>query len=70
MLVITRKIGESLVIGGDITVTVVKLAGGGVRLGIQAPSGYVIVRNELQDSVDQEAEAPPVQTRPARSENS
>lgn len=59
MLVITRKIGESLVIGGDITVTVVKVAGGGVRLGIQAPSGYVIVRNELQDAVNREPETPP-----------
>jgi carbon storage regulator len=52
MLVITRKIGESLIIGDDITVTVVKVASGGVRLGIQAPAEYVIVRNELQDSSD------------------
>ncbi len=49
MLVITRKIGESLIIGDDITVTVVKVAGGGVRLGIQAPAEYVIVRDELRD---------------------
>ena len=62
MLVITRKIGESLVIDGDITVTVVKVAGGGVRLGIQAPSGYVIVRSELQDSVDNETELPPTRS--------
>jgi carbon storage regulator len=59
MLVITRKIGESLIIGGDITVTVVKVAGGGVRLGIQAPAEYVIVRNELQDSADKESQTPP-----------
>lgn len=59
MLVISRKIGESLVIGDDITVTVVKVAGGGVRLGIQAPSGYVIVRDELQDSASNEVKTPP-----------
>ena len=58
MLVISRKIGESLVIDGEITVTVVKVAGGGVRLGIQAPSGYVIVRDELQNSADNESESP------------
>ena len=62
MLVISRKIGESLVIDGDITVTVVKVAGGGVRLGIQAPSGYVIMRNELQDSASDESEAPPTRS--------
>jgi len=47
MLVISRKVGESLVIGDDIAVTVVKVAGGGVRLGIEAPDGYLIVREEL-----------------------
>jgi len=63
MLVISRKIGESLVIDGDITVTVVKVAGGGVRLGIDAPSGYVIIRNELQDPTIDEAESPPAQAK-------
>jgi len=65
MLVITRKIGESLIIDGDITVTVVKVSGGGVRLGIRAPAGYVIVRNELRDSVNDES-----QTSPERSKKS
>ena len=59
MLVISRKIGESLVIGDNITVTVVKVAGGGVRLGIEAPSGYVIARDELRLSTDTEIETPP-----------
>ena len=59
MLVISRKIGESLVIDGDITVTVVKVAGGGVRLGIEAPSGYVIMRNELHDAAQDQSEAAP-----------
>ena len=63
MLVITRKIGESLIIGGDITVTVVKVAGGGVRLGIQAPAEYVIVRNELQDSSDEEPQTSPTKSK-------
>jgi carbon storage regulator len=63
MLVITRKIGESLIIDGDITVTVVKVAGGGVRLGIQAPSEYVIVRDELRDSSNNETQALPARSK-------
>ncbi len=55
MLVLSRKIGESFVIGDDITVTVVRIAGGAVRLGIEAPANYIVVRRELQDRLDQEA---------------
>lgn len=47
MLVLSRKVGESFVIGDKIVVTVVRVAGGGVRLGIEAPSDYVVVRQEL-----------------------
>ncbi len=47
MLVITRKVGESLVIGDDISVTVVKIAGAAVRVGIEAPAECVIMRSEL-----------------------
>jgi len=47
MLVITRKVGESLVIGDDVSVTVVKIAGGAVRVGIEAPADCVIMRSEL-----------------------
>ena len=47
MLVLTRKVGESFKIGHEITVTVVRFTGGGVRIGIEAPSGYTVVRAEL-----------------------
>jgi carbon storage regulator len=47
MLVLSRKIGESVRIGGGVSVTVVKISGGGVRLGINAPEGVEIVREEL-----------------------
>ncbi len=49
MLVLSRKVGESFVIGDKIIVTVVRIAGGGVRLGIDAPLDCVIVRHELDD---------------------
>jgi carbon storage regulator len=47
MLVLSRKIGESVRIGGGVSVTIVKISGGGVRLGINAPEGVEIVREEL-----------------------
>ncbi|WP_165226284.1 carbon storage regulator [Aquisphaera insulae] len=47
MLVLTRKLMERLYIGDDICVTVVRLEGGQVRLGIEAPRSVNVVRAEL-----------------------
>jgi carbon storage regulator len=47
MLVLTRSVGEQIQIGDKIVVTVVRLAGGAVRLGIEAPENARIVRREL-----------------------
>ena len=47
MLVLTRKLLEKLYIGDDICVTVVRLEGGQVRLGIDAPREVAVVRAEL-----------------------
>ena len=47
MLVLTRKLMEKLFIGDDICVTVVRLEGGQVRLGIDAPRDVPVVRAEL-----------------------
>ena len=47
MLVLTRKLMEKLFIGDDICVTVVRLEGGQVRLGIDAPRHVPVVRAEL-----------------------
>lgn len=47
MLVLTRKLMEKLFIGDDICVTVVRLEGGQVRLGIEAPREITVVRAEL-----------------------
>ncbi len=46
MLVITRKKGESLLIGDDIEITVVKLDDGSVKLAIDAPKKLTILRKE------------------------
>ena len=50
MLILQRKPGESLVIGGDITVSVVSVEGGRARLAISAPPEVSILRSELLDA--------------------
>ena len=47
MLVLSRKVGERILLGDKIRITVVRVAGGGVRLGIEAPSDVPIVREEV-----------------------
>ncbi|MDP7018109.1 MAG: carbon storage regulator CsrA [Pirellulaceae bacterium] len=54
MLVLSRKVGERILIGDGITVTVVRITGGGVRLGIEAPPELAVVRQELKDQLDRE----------------
>ncbi len=49
MLVLTRKLMEKLYIGDNVCVTVVRLEGGQVRLGIDAPREIAVVRAELLD---------------------
>lgn len=51
VLVLSRKVGERLLIGDDIVVTVVKSGPGGVRLGIEAPSAMPVVREELAEQI-------------------
>ncbi len=47
MLVLTRKPGESVLIGDDITITILETRGDGVRIGIDAPRGVRIQRDEI-----------------------
>ena len=56
VLVLTRKTGERIWIGDDVCVTVVKLAQGGVRLGIEAPPEMAVVREELRDQMQRSAD--------------
>jgi carbon storage regulator len=50
MLVLTRKINESIVINDDTVITVLELAGSKVRLGIKAPASVPVWRKELIDA--------------------
>ena len=49
MLVLSRKLNEKIVIDGGIVVTVVKIEGGQVRLGIDAPKNIKVFRQEILD---------------------
>ena len=54
MLVLSRKVGERILIGDQIAITVVRVAQGGVRLGIEAPVELSVVREELKERLDAE----------------
>ena len=49
MLILTRRVGESLVIGHNIVVTVVGIRGSQVRIGIEAPRATAVYREELYE---------------------
>ena len=49
MLVLTRKEGESICIGDKIVVTVIRVQGSRVRLGIEAPKEFRVLRSEAND---------------------
>lgn len=51
MLVLTRKLGEGIVIGEDVTITIVEVKGGNVRIGIDAPREKKIYRQEVYDRI-------------------
>jgi carbon storage regulator len=54
MLVLSRKQGESIIITGGISVTVVEISGDKVRLGFDAPKEIRVNRKEVQDAIDRE----------------
>jgi len=51
VLVVSRKIGERILIGDKIAVTIVKIGNGGVRIGIEAPPEMAILREELAEQL-------------------
>jgi len=59
MLVLSRKLNETIVIDGDIRVTVVGIHGGRIRLGIQAPSSVGVHREEVLIAREQETSCAP-----------
>jgi carbon storage regulator len=60
MLILTRRVGESVVIGDDIGVTILGVKGNQVRIGVTAPKDVTVHRQEIYERIksEQEASAP------------
>jgi len=54
MLVLSRRLGESLIIADDIRLTILGISGGQVRLGIEAPKNISVHREEIYQKIQQE----------------
>jgi len=57
VLVLSRKVGERILIGDKIAVTVVKIGHGGVRIGVEAPPELAVVREELAEELKRAEQA-------------
>ena len=54
MLILTRRVGETVVIGDDVTVTVLGVKGNQVRLGVNAPREVTVHREEIFERIKRE----------------
>ena len=54
MLVLTRKVGETVIIGDNVTVTVLGIQGGQIKFGINAPKDVSVHREEIYERIKRE----------------
>jgi carbon storage regulator CsrA len=62
MLVLTRKLKQSIQIGDDVTITVLRVQGNSVRIGIEAPTSVRVLRAELPVEIAEEQDADALET--------
>lgn len=67
MLILTRRVGETLMIGESVSVTVLGVKGNQVRIGINAPKDVAVHREEIYQRIKREHENPAGETPPAAS---
>lgn len=58
MLILTRRVGETVMIGDDVKVTVLGVKGNQVRIGVDAPKDVAVHREEIYDRIKREEDSP------------
>jgi len=61
MLILTRRVGESLMIGDDVSVTILGVKGNQVRVGVNAPRDVAVHREEIYERIKREQMEPPTE---------
>ncbi len=59
MLILTRRVGETVMVGDEVTITVLGVKGNQVRVGINAPKSVAVHREEIYERIKREGQPPP-----------
>jgi len=65
MLILTRRVGETVMIGNDVTVTVLGVKGNQVRIGVNAPKDVAVHREEIYERIKREEDGGEPKSHPA-----